>query len=142
MTLIGEGADKDLYKNFISNNGLRAEIIHPQRDLNKYYEKADICILPSVKDPFPGFMLQSGLHGKPFIGSDTDGIAELIKSGVNGLLFTKKDPEDLASKIDLLTGNKLLADNCAAGLHKTVMNNYTEKQIIPEIEHQYIKLIN
>ena len=142
LTLIGEGTDKELYSDFISINGLRAEIIPPQKDLRKYYINADICILPSVRDPFPGFMLQSGLHSKPFIGSDTDGIAELIKNGINGLLFLKKDPDDLAAKIELFVRNKILAGNCAAGLHETVMSNYTERQIIPEIEQQYFKLIN
>lgn len=141
LTLIGEGSDKESYSDFISIHGLRAEIIPPQKDLRKYYENADMCILPSVRDPFPGFMLQSGLHSKPFIGSDTDGIAELINNGANGLLFLKKNPDDLAAKIDLFVRKKLLAENCALNLHRKIMSNYTERQIIPEIEHQYVKLI-
>ena len=86
-------------------------------------------------------MLQSGLHKKPFIGSNTDGIAELIIHQENGLLFRKKDAEDLADKINIFAQNKTLADKCRINLFETVSNNFTEKQIIPEIIKLYEDLV-
>ncbi len=86
-------------------------------------------------------MLQSGLHKKPFIGSNADGIAELIIHRENGLLFRKKDSEDLADKINIFAENNSLANKCRMNLFETVSNNYTEKQIIPEIIKLYKDLI-
>jgi glycosyltransferase involved in cell wall biosynthesis len=141
LTLIGEGNEYEACNNFIINNSINAKILSPRRELNNFFNNADICVLPSVRDPFPGFMLQSGLHKKPFIGSNTDGIAELIIQRENGLLFRKKDAEDLAEKIKIFAENKSLADKCRMNLFETVSNNYTEKQIIPEIIKLYKDLI-
>src|SRR5205085_8711599 len=99
------------------------------------------CVLPSIIDPFPNFMLQSGLHRKPFIGSNADGIAELISDGENGLLFKSGDENELASKIRKMMTDKELANNCAENLYKDVINNYTEKLIIPKIEKLYMSAL-
>jgi glycosyltransferase involved in cell wall biosynthesis len=82
-------------------------------------------------------MLQSGLHRKPFIGSNVDGIAELIKEGVNGLLFTSGNAPELAKKIKYIKNNKTIVRKFSQNLHKEVINNYTEKTIIPQITKLY-----
>lgn len=141
VTLIGEGDEESVLKNFTERNKIKAEFVKESKNLNPYYQKADICILPSLKDPFPGFMLQSGLFGKPFIGSDTDGISELIKHGINGMLFSKGNSAELAEAIRDLIEDDKLRNKCAGNLNETVINNYTEKKIIPEIISLYRNLI-
>lgn len=140
LVLIGEGSERNKLEMLIDKYALNAELIPPQRDLKKYFDNADICILSSVKDPLPGFMLQSGLHSKPFIGSDTDGISEVIQNNVNGLLFEKQNSEDLASKIKYYIQNKNSALKCADTLHRLITEKFTEKNIIPEIEKLYSDL--
>jgi glycosyltransferase involved in cell wall biosynthesis len=100
-----------------------------------------MCVLPSLRDPFPNFMLQSGLHKKPFIGSNIDGIAELIADGKNGLLFSSGNSGELAEKIKLLKSDIKLAGACARNLHSQVLNNLTQKTIIPLINDLYKNLI-
>lgn len=142
LTLIGEGEEQKTYENFITSNSLEVKILPPQNHLGIYFKQSDICVLSSIRDPFPGFMLQSGLYKKPFIGSYTDGIPELIHENENGLLFKKKNYNELASKIDFLINNKIVSDNLAENLNNKVMNNYTEKQIIPAIEVLYEQLLS
>lgn len=137
LTLIGEGPEYEAYNDFILRNSVNARIIPPVRKLNKFFIEADICVLPSVRDPFPGFMLQSGLFKKPFIGTDTDGIAELIVHRENGLLFRKSDERDLSEKIMTFIEDKPLADRCRMNFFEDVSKNYTEKKIIPEIIKLY-----
>lgn len=142
LTLIGEGPEINNYKKFIIENRLNARIEKPKNDLHMYFNQTDICILTSVKDPFPGFMLQSGLFGKPFIGTDTDGIAELITDKKNGLLFKKGDASDLAGAIRVFISDNKLRETCGQELHKIVMKKYTEKTVIPEIEKVYRNLLS
>jgi glycosyltransferase involved in cell wall biosynthesis len=140
LTLIGEGEEKEKYVDYIFKNSLNVKLIPPQKDLKEYFEQADICVLASVRDPFPGFMLQSGMYKKPFIGADTDGISELIIDNENGLLFQKKNSDELAAKIEFLIKNKTEADKFAENLHWYVMDKFTEKQVMPEIEKLYGQL--
>jgi L-malate glycosyltransferase len=106
LILVGEGNNDIDYKKYIARHNLNVEIIVPQKNLIQYFLLADLCVLPSVRDPFPNFMLQSGLHKKPFIGANVDGIWELINDGENGLLFTSGNETELAEKINLIRNNK------------------------------------
>lgn len=141
LTLVGEGSEKSLYQNFITENSLNVKLIAPQYYLKYYFDHADICVLSSIRDPFPGFMLQSGLHKKPFIGSNADGISEMITHGKNGLLFEMKTPYDLAINIQRFIEDKKLLQDCAENLHRDVIDNYTEKTVMPKIENVYYDLL-
>jgi L-malate glycosyltransferase len=141
LILVGEGDHLENYRSYIKKNKLNVEIIRPQKNLANYFFAAGVCVLPSIHDPFPSFMLQSGLHKKPFIGANVDGIAELIRNNYNGLLFDNKSPLELAYKIYQIKTDKLLAKKCASNLHNRVINRYTQEFIIPKIEKVYRELV-
>lgn len=141
LILVGEGNNDIDYRRYIAKNNLNVEIIVPQKNLLQYFLVADLCVLPSTRDPFPNFMLQAGMHRVPFIGANVDGIGELIKDRVNGLLFKAGDEKELAEKILLFRGNKKLAEHCAVNLHEDVLNNYTQEFIVPRIDHLYRSLM-
>lgn len=140
LILVGEGRNYSKYEAFIKRHRLNAELILPQKDLLQYFNIADLCVLPSSRDPFPNFMLQCGLHKRPFIGANVDGIAELIKDGSNGLLFPSGNSSELASRIKFLKNDKALADRFAAQLYSDVINNYTQEFKAPLIEKVYNEL--
>jgi len=141
LILIGEGKNLLDYKRYIESHKLNAKLFGPQKVLEHFFSNADLCVLPSIRDPFPNFMLQSGLQEKPFIGANVDGIAELIKNGENGLLFESGDALELAEKIKLMKNNGELAKYCASNLHLEVINNYTQKSVIPKIDKLYKELL-
>lgn len=142
LILVGEGDNDIDYKKYIAKHNLNVEIIVPQKNLIQYFLVADLCVLPSVRDPFPNFMLQSGLHKKPFIGANVDGIGELIVNGENGLLFTSGNELELAEKINQFRNDKNLAEKCAENLHKDVLNNYTQEFVVPEVQKLYFSLMS
>ena len=82
------------------------------------------------------------MHKKPFIGANVDGIGELIADGQNGLLFKSGNADELAEKIKHLKSDKTLADKCAHNLYTSVINNYTQYNIIPKIAGLYDELLN
>jgi len=141
LILVGEGNNDIDYRRYIVKNNLNVEIIVPQKNLLQYFLIADICVLPSTRDPFPNFMLQSGLHRVPFIGANVDGIGELINEGENGLLFNAGNETELAEKILKFKHDKKFAEACAVNLHRDVINNYTQEFIIPKIENLYRSLV-
>lgn len=142
VILIGEGSELFRYREIISKKKIKALFFPPTQNLNIFFDASDICVLPSLRDPFPGFMLQCGLFGKPFIGARTDGIAELIDDNVNGLLFEKKNDIELSEKIKLFIENKKLAKSCSQNLYTAVIQKYTNKTVIPEIEKLYQSLFH
>lgn len=142
IILAGEGIELDLYKNFALNNSIDLEILKPTNNLNELFKRARICVLPSVVDPFPHFMLESGIHRRPFIGSDIDGMSELITNEENGLLFKSNNHQELASKIKLFLNNQKLAKKCADNLHSQILTNYSPEKIVKEIENYYYNILS
>ena len=56
----------------------------------EFISKMDIMIAPSIREPLGNTIIEAGYCKKPVIASNVDGIAEIIKSGSNGILI---DPE-------------------------------------------------
>jgi len=62
------------------------------------YTLADVCLYPStVPEPFGLTMLESLASAKPIIVTDSGGMPEVIKDGINGFVIGIKDHEALAS---------------------------------------------
>ncbi len=74
-----------------------------------------LVVLPSIEEPFPYVMLESGLFKKPFIGARTGGIEEFIDDGKNGLLFETQNVNQLVEKIKYVLNHpkeaKILGEN-------------------------------
>jgi glycosyltransferase involved in cell wall biosynthesis len=142
LILIGDGEEENSLRKFSDAKKINVEFIPPQTHLEKYFKAADMCILTSVRDPLPSFMLQCGLHGKPFAGTNIDGIAEVITSGTNGILFPEKDENSVAETVSYLMTHPEDSNTMAGNLHKLIMRDYTEKAVIPKIEKLYNSLLS
>ena len=75
-----------------------------QKDLDCMYERCKFTILPSVREGFGLVAVESWLHGKPAIITQRSGIAELVRDGMNGLLYDPDDAGALASQMRALLG--------------------------------------
>lgn len=137
LCMVGAGEEEAHLRQFAGANALKVSFHSPCEDLLPFYQKADVCVLSSVRDPLPVFMLQSGLHGKCFLGSCTGGISEVIRDGVNGLLFTPGDHLELAEKITYAMNNPAVCTKLGNALRTDVGNCFTERQAVPRILDVY-----
>lgn len=140
LLLIGNGLDEIKTIEFITQNKLSAKVINSQEDICNYYQLLNVFVLPSRLDPFPLVMLEAGLMKKAFIGSNVDGIAELIEYEKDGLLFEPGNSYDLQNKILKIYYDKKFADQLAKNLNGKILSNYTTQKIIPQYQELYIKL--
>lgn len=132
LIMIGEGKEGVSLKKFCSENKLHVQFQNPVTNVFNYYNIADVVVLPSRVDPFPYVMLEAGLMNKPFIGSNVDGIPELIKHRVNGLLFRNENASELVKLIRLLLEDKALAEQISLNLYNEVIENYSAEKVVPE----------
>ncbi len=78
-------------------------------DMPGLYAISDVCVYPSTSgEPFGLTMLEALSSAKPMIVTNSGGMPEIIKDGINGFVIPIKDFEVLASRItQLLTDDKL-----------------------------------
>ncbi len=64
--------------------------------LHSLYRIADVCVVPSIYEPFGLVALEAMASGCPCIVADTGGLREVVPHEEAGLRFTARDPDDLA----------------------------------------------
>ncbi len=80
-----------------------------RRDIPAIMRAIDCLVVPSSKEAQTLVIPQAFATGKPAIGSNVGGIPELVRDGVNGLLFPLRDHEALAAAMLRLADDPDLA---------------------------------
>ena len=106
-----------------------------ERDL--LFHACDICVIPYRIIFQSGVLLMAMSYGMAVIASDLEPNREIIKSGVNGLLFKSGSVEDLARKIEILLNDSDLRRQMSLKAIETIERDFSWKDIALE----YIKKI-
>ena len=107
LTIVGDGEDRDKLE-FLADNvaGGRVRFVGEKKpeELRRYYNDADIFVIPSDKEGMPIAVLEAMSAGIPVMGSNVLGIRELV-SGV-GILVNNPSPKTFAKEISKLLNDK------------------------------------
>lgn len=75
------------------------EFVEATSDVASQFRWSQIALVCSRAEAFGRVTVEAMKYGRPVIGADSEGTAELIEHGSRGLLYTPGDPYDLADKI-------------------------------------------
>ncbi len=104
-------------KSYVRTSGLEGTVtwVGYHQDPSAFYASCDVVVIPStVSEGLPMVALEALQSGVPVIGSNVGGIPEIVREGVNGLLFPPKDAVALAD-----CAQRMLVDRELLGLLKT-----------------------
>ena len=72
--------------------------------LHREYARADLVVLPSRYESFGLVMVEAMMHGKPLVSTDTSGVREVVRDGVDGCSSTPGDVDELEQAIRRMLG--------------------------------------
>ena len=87
-------------------------------------------------------MIESGLMKKPFIGSNVDGLKEIVDNGFDGILYECENVGSLTNSLITLIPENNLRIRLGEELYRKVINNFTSEKIIPLYILTYRKLLS
>jgi glycogen synthase len=91
--------------------------------LHSLYRIADLCVIPSIYEPFGLVALEAMASGCPCIVADTGGLREVVPPGERvGLRFNGGDPEHLGVMIERLLVDEQLRDRLVAEASEHVLS--------------------
>lgn len=98
--------------NLVDFFGMRENVlidVFKLEDMPRLYAASMVCVYPSSTcEPFGLTMLEALSSGKPMVITETGGMPEIIKDGINGFVIPIKDFEALASRtVQLMVDNDL-----------------------------------
>jgi glycogen(starch) synthase len=76
--------------------------------LHSLYPIADVCVIPSIYEPFGLVALEAMASGCPCLVADTGGLREVVPHEGAGLRFRARDPEALAEMAVRVLGDENL----------------------------------
>jgi glycogen(starch) synthase len=76
--------------------------------LHSLYRIADLCVVPSIYEPFGLVALEAMACGCPCIVADTGGLREVVSREDVGLRFHSRDPDSLAEMVERVLTDDLL----------------------------------
>ncbi len=113
----------------------------PHGELPNFYNIADVCVLPSIREQWSNTIMESMACETPIIATNVGANPYLVEDGKSGFLIQPNDTENLARKINFIFGNPILVKeitqfalteimaydvNNVGELYKTVIKNMIE----------------
>lgn len=113
----------------------------PRTELVHEYQTCGVCVVPSLFENFPNTCLEAMACGAPVVASQTGGLAEIVESGVSGLLVPPDDPESLADAVLMLLENAALARQMGLAARQRIEAVYSPRQIGIQTAKLYERVI-
>ncbi|GBE39169.1 glycogen synthase [bacterium BMS3Bbin08] len=113
--IIGSGAEMNSLKRLAKKLGIEDHTdftgyIENHDDVLKSLKSSHVLCLPSVVEGFGIVVIEAAACGVPFVLSDIDPLVEVSRKGKGGLIFKRRDVDDLAEKIVTLLTDRQLYD--------------------------------
>jgi len=150
LLIIGEGPYEKALRDKVDNNAVRDNVEFlgslPTSDIAKYYNFADVFIIPSISgntgtEALGLSLLEAMSSGGAVIGTNVGGIPFVIKKGHNGLLVREKNHYDLSHAIITLIKDKKKARKLGRNAAKFVRKNYSWEKVSKDFVKLYKELI-
>lgn len=124
LDVYGKGPDKEHYLNLIDELELQNHVtIHgyiANDDLPGLLEKFDLYVVPSLEESFGVSAIEAMAMGIPLVTSDADGLKEVVRHGIDGLVVPKANEHELAKAIVELIDNASLRKKMSLAVRERV----------------------
>jgi glycosyltransferase involved in cell wall biosynthesis len=115
----------------------------PNAQALELMKSARLLVFPSEwYEGFPRVIVEAFAAGTPVIASRLGSMAELIRDGDNGLLFTPGDPLDLAAKVSWLWSHHREAEEMGRRARLEFEEKYTPEKNYQVLMHIYQMALN
>jgi glycosyltransferase involved in cell wall biosynthesis len=145
LILVGDGEERGNLEALSVQLGVQKSVqfvgVVPHEKVHSYMQQADVFVLPSLSEGFPGVILEAMACGLPVVVTRVGGIPDIIENGVNGYIAETKSPDEIAEKILILLQNDQLKEKISIK-NKEKVKEYKWDNIVFELENIYKKITN
>jgi len=139
----GNGPQEDNIRARITALGLERQVtmLGLRNDIPDILASIDLFVLPTLQEALGTSFLEAMAMEKPVIGSNVDGVGEVIRDGVNGRLLEPGKPELLADAIvEMLDNPQRMREMGKAG-KRMVFDGFTVERMCERMHSLYLELL-
>jgi len=123
IEIFGDGPEREALLNYVTSSRLKDRVLFRgfQPDMDDWYPKLHLVLLPSLGEGIPLSLIEPMRWGLPCVATDVGGIPEIVEDGTNGILVT---PGDEAGLIEGL--NRILTPELYGAFREAAKNRFKE----------------
>ncbi|MFN2617706.1 MAG: glycosyltransferase [Thermoleophilaceae bacterium] len=108
LAIVGNGPLRQAVESEIAERGLQADVrcFSFEDGPYGYLRSIDLLVLPSLWESLPLAPLEAMSCGVPVLATRVGGLPELVREGETGALVAPAAPEELASRLERLLGDR------------------------------------
>ena len=128
FVIVGNGYMKEQLSNIVNGLGLSHKVLFTgfvdDDTLRKLQTCADVCVVPSLFEPFGIVALEAMAAKTPIVVSDIGGLSEIVEHDVSGVKVYANDPDSLAWGIKRVLTDDGYANWIRTNAYRTVREKY------------------
>jgi glycosyltransferase involved in cell wall biosynthesis len=128
LRFVGDGPDRKHLEDLVGQKNLMSQILFEgsinQDRIQEFYMAADIFALSSFAEGIPVVLMEAMAMEIPCVATSINGIPELIRDGVDGLLVAPSDVYSLSAALIRLMDETALRESLGKAGRLRVQQNY------------------
>lgn len=143
LRLVGDGPDRQSLEQLVQRNQLgpnvRFEGAVNQEHIRRFYETADVFALASFAEGIPVVLMEAMAMEVPCVATRITGIPELVRDGIDGLLVSPSDQEELARALARLMDDRELRLRLGRQGRARVLSHYDLRRNVQRLGEVFIR---
>ena len=144
FVIVGSGHKEEEYRNLADRLEVRNVFFVGEigrEELLDAYASSDIFVLPSLFEGMPYVVLEALAAGKPVVASRLPGLREVIKEGINGVLFEKGNDEELAQSVLRLKRDRETVRRMGEAARRIAKDQFDWRRVFARTIETYEKVL-
>jgi colanic acid/amylovoran biosynthesis glycosyltransferase len=146
LTLVGDGQDRASLEEQARQMEIAELVVFAgwknQEELRELYAKSDVCVLSSFAEGIPVVLMEAMTAGVPCVAARINGIPELIRDGIDGLLFTPSNVQELTAAIGRLMDSAELRRRMAHSSREQAAGKYDLRKNVLHLSEVFSRWVS
>lgn len=108
-----------------------------QADLAEVYAAMDVVALSSINEGTPVALIEAMAAGRAVVSTDAGGVADVVTSGVTGLVVPQGDPHALAAALARLLADPSERARLGSAARADVLERFSYRRLVHDIDRVY-----
>lgn len=142
LCIVGEGTLRPRLEGETASRGARVRFLGtvPNQELPRFYRSCECVVLSSSYEGHPKVLIEAMACGTPVVGTNVDGIRDLVADGRTGLLVDLSE-ESLAAGIRKVRENRGLAAELGRNAREFVRREFSLDTVATREKELYRELL-
>ncbi len=143
FVIVGDGPQKENILAKIKSMNLTDKVflLGLREDISQIIKSIDLFVLPTLQEALGTAFLEAMAMKKTVIGTNVDGVKEVIKDGINGHLVEPNNPSQLAEAVVKILKNPQKSIEMGIQGRKIVEEKYTVEKMCKSMYELYLSLV-